>query len=954
MMQEALIANVDQMKLLSFSNAIMMETSLSVCLTHVIDAVYEAVAPDSCVVFMVDDNLQFMSEHRHSAYRTARKPRKMTTRAGIGQKVLSSENKWLIIPDLVKDSSEMDTDDPYLVPMYESTEEAAASDSMTPYPCILYTAIHDHTGRPLGLVETCSKTPGKLTKHDTKIIRAISLIAASAMRSARLHEEMMFARKHGDALLEISQALSGEIETADVIDRILKVAHDVVTPERVILYLVDEDTGDLVDALDDSPERETIKMGEGIEGMVAETADIFQSDDARNDMIFRELDSKCTSTSPKRCSETRNVICAPVCDPSGQVLAVIKAVNKQESGEERVGEGDLFFAKEDVTIVQAIAESAGVALHKAKLLDSIVNEQRKNKSLISVMKAVNKSKDNVDELVQNLVAVAYDIIEVDRVTLFLVDEAAGELICTVTKDKNFEGARIPVGKGIAGVVAANGKTICIHDASNDERHDCTHDEKTGYVTKNILCMSIRDHRNRIVAVIELLNKKNGHFDSHDEDVLLTFSEEVASALKRVVLEKAFRHAGAEDDSNILGMIAQYSNKVLNKPRKKSNNTILPGQATVLLSPTTKGRLLGVQGPVGTGSGGDWEKSAVNIKKLATWEFDVLAYDKKTLLLLCNQMLHHNDLTAVCNVDQNKVQNFLVSVSNGYRDNAFHSFFHAAAVMHVSYMMLSVVGCEEFLEPRDSFAVLVAAICHDLDHPGTTNDFAKNSLSSLALLYNDRSILENHHAAMAFKTMQEPDKNILANLSSEDFKYTRKMIIELILKTDMANHFDMIKNMQLMADKIDTESGDYFSIDNDDHRMELAGLVVHCADLSNPAYPHFEMTRQWCFRVCEEFSKQAALEESMGLPVTPFMEGLSSERNIAKLQIGFVNYVILPLWKVTGLLFPKSAQQSLNCVNNVKRWQDIIDNGESPNALTSKDGINQGGDDNENDSEDSDS
>jgi hypothetical protein len=182
-------------------------------------------------------------------------------------------------------------------------------------------------------------------------------------------------------------------------------------------------------------------------------------------------------------------------------------------------------------------------------------------------------------------------------------------------------------------------------------------------------------------------------------------------------------------------------------------------------------------------------------------------------------------------------------------------------------------------------------------------------------------------------MQKDENNILEGCSGEDFMYIRKVIIELILKTDMANHFEMVKGMQSIADSDKTtEAGAEFDPEDSASRLEVAGLVVHCADLSNPVYPTFEMTKQWCFRVCEEFSQQARLERDIGLPVTAFMEGLTSEYNIAKLQIGFVNYVILPLWKVTGLLFPKAAQHTVNCTDNVKRWQEIVDGGETPSPV----------------------
>ena len=198
---------------------------------------------------------------------------------------------------------------------------------------------------------------------------------------------------------------------------------------------------------------------------------------------------------------------------------------------------------------------------------------------------------------------------------------------------------------------------------------------------------------------------------------------------------------------------------------------------------------------------------------------------------------------------------------------------------------------------------------------------------LATIYNDISVLENHHAATAFKIMMTEDSAILANLTNSQFTYMRKMVIEMILKTDQAGHFDMVKLLQTHTD--DNKNGDpFFDITQESSRVELMSMIVHGADLGNPAYPKFEMTKMWCFRVCEEFSTQVVREKELGLPVTTFMEGLNNEIEIAKLQVGFVNYVILPLWNAMAILLPKLSTSVDSCVDNVKLWQKIIEDGEA--------------------------
>lgn len=92
-MGELLQNNVDQLKLLSFSNAIMMETNLSACLLHLIDAIFDATSAAACSIFILDDSMQSMDEYRHNAYRDDRPERTMSARTGIGQQVLSCQER---------------------------------------------------------------------------------------------------------------------------------------------------------------------------------------------------------------------------------------------------------------------------------------------------------------------------------------------------------------------------------------------------------------------------------------------------------------------------------------------------------------------------------------------------------------------------------------------------------------------------------------------------------------------------------------------------------------------------------------------------------------------------------------------------------------------------------------------------------------------------------------------
>jgi hypothetical protein len=97
---------------------------------------------------------------------------------------------------------------------------------------------------------------------------------------------------------------------------------------------------------------------------------------------------------------------------------------------------------------------------------------------------------------------------------------------------------------------------------------------------------------------------------------------------------------------------------------------------------------------------------------------------------------------------------------------------------------------------DVLGLLVACLCHDIDHPGNTNAFEVNVGSRLALKYNDVSVLENHHASTAFSLLQDPKFNIFVNVSAKEYPGLRKRMIKGILATDMVGHFEHMKSMDI--------------------------------------------------------------------------------------------------------------------------------------------------------------
>lgn len=87
----------------------------------------------------------------------------------------------------------------------------------------------------------------------------------------------------------------------------------------------------------------------------------------------------------------------------------------------------------------------------------------------------------------------------------------------------------------------------------------------------------------------------------------------------------------------------------------------------------------------------------------------------------------------------------------YRLNFYHNQVHGADVSQYLYFCIYELGLKELakLSDLDIFTTIMSGAAHDIDHPGTNNVFEIKTRSKLALLYNDQSVLENHHAASFF-------------------------------------------------------------------------------------------------------------------------------------------------------------------------------------------------------------
>ncbi len=158
-------------------------------------------------------------------------------------------------------------------------------------------------------------------------------------------------------------------------------------------------------------------------------------------------------------------------------------------------------------------------------------------SLIEATEHLNSTFD-LDELLAIILDLTLKNLRAERGTIYLIDEEKNELWSRVLRGSEMSEIRLPVGTGIAGTVAAEGKTILLKDAAKDTRFFSGFDKKSGFITKSMLCHPMKNRQGHTVGVFQILNKKRGTFDEEDIQFLEAFSDHVVLAVENVKLVQA--------------------------------------------------------------------------------------------------------------------------------------------------------------------------------------------------------------------------------------------------------------------------------------------------------------------------------------------------------------------------------------------------------------------------------
>jgi len=239
-------------------------------------------------------------------------------------------------------------------------------------------------------------------------------------------------------------------------------------------------------------------MHKGIAGHVATKGMALNIKNAHRDPRFNPSMDKATGY------HTRTILCMPMKDANGDIIGVIQAINKHMS----------HFTPSDEYLLATFSAQAAVAVKNSQLFESTQVALDQSDALLEVANRLSKEL-KTGSLLQLIVSKLQTLLHAERCTVYLVNSEKRLLYTNKfmthgmgpslpINQKKDDMIRFPIGTGIAGIVAQTGQVINIADAYDHPQFNRSYDKKTGFRTRSVLCMPIRNSKNEIIGVSQVI------------------------------------------------------------------------------------------------------------------------------------------------------------------------------------------------------------------------------------------------------------------------------------------------------------------------------------------------------------------------------------------------------------------------------------------------------------------
>ncbi|XP_058124704.1 dual 3',5'-cyclic-AMP and -GMP phosphodiesterase 11-like [Anopheles coustani] len=624
-----------------------------------------------------------------------------------------------------------------------------------------------------------------------------------------------------------------------------------------------------------------VAWGTGIAGHVAESGEPVNIPDAYQDDRFnREIDVQTGY-------RTKALLCMPIKDASGDVVGVAQVINKQ---------GDQCFTTADEKIFSSYLQFCGIGLRNAQLYEKSQLEVKRNQVLLDLARMIFEEQSTIEHMVFRILTHMQSLIQCQRVQILLVHEASKGSFSRVfdfeandlsgedgdARTSPFE-SRFPINVGITGYVATTGETVNICNAYEDDRFDPSVDEGLNFRHKTILCMAIKNSLSQIIGVIQLINK----FDD------LTFTKNDENFVEAFAI---FCGMGIHNTH-------MYEKAIIAMAKQSVTLEVLSYHASATIDDAYRLRQLKVPSSA--------------FFKLHDFKFDDLSLDDDHTLKACIRMFLDLDLVERFHIEYEVLCRWLLSVKKNYRNVTYHNWRHAFNVTQMMFAILTSTQWWKIFGEIECLALIIACLCHDLDHRGTNNSFQIKASSPLAQLYST-STMEHHHFDQCLMIINSPGNQILSNMSSEDYSRVIRVLEDAILSTDLAVYF---RKRGAFLSLIEPNRGEMNAWQAEEPRSLLRAMSMTVCDLAAITKP-WEIEKRVADLVSSEFFEQGDMERQE-LNITPIdIMNREKEDQLPMMQVGFIDSICIPIYEAFASLSEKLNPLIEGVLENKEHWLEL--------------------------------
>jgi 3',5'-cyclic-nucleotide phosphodiesterase len=726
--------------------------------------------------------------------------------------------------------------------------------------------VEQTSGLVYALVLRGPKSSSVFTPDDVALLQKLAGLILLGMSNADSFAKMEHEYNYGKAereglaaLLEVVEILSSQLDSNKVCEVIMDKGRTLTNSDGCSLFIVNESRDRLTTYLHQGLENPIdIPIDRGVAGRTISEGAIQNIPDAYSVDFFDQ------SVDVETGYRTQSILSVPIFNSHGEIVGVTQMINKVTGGS---------FTQWDSKVIQIFNVFAGVALENSRMYRESVEMSHQLKSFVNIAFSMSK-EESVQRMLSVIMKGARASINADRASIFLVDDIAG-CLSTFIADGGQLPPTISLSIGLAAQCAKAKEGVCANDPYNSPYFNRTIDQVTGYKTMSLLAAPIIASNGSVMGVVEMVNKLSGDFGNRDLHMLMTFAQFASIALE---------HSRLKDLAH-LGDIELELTKWIGETERDSHE--IPKNLRLL----------------------DEQQSEVLSLNCFADTYRGIGHFKELFYFFSR--LHLFDTFSITN---ERFFRFIFDISRRYKQVPYHNWTHACDVVQYVVYEITVAKLDNVFTSLEIFGLVTAAICHDTNHEGFNNIFNVKAQTPYGILFKDMSVMEMHHITQSIPIITSDAINLFKALTPDQTKKTWTLFITLILATDMARHFDLVKQGGQLLD-----SGEW-NMENPDHRLLAMKCILKVADISNVSRP-FEIASKWCDILCDEFFRQGDVEKETGIGLT---SPLNDREHVdkPKSQIGFYNFICLPLYQLTARIFPPLQVNAQSVKNNLDVWKSM--------------------------------